>query len=404
MSTDAPRAVAMVTSLEGPTNYARFLTSALADASDWKVVTITERNALRAPDGVAQRRSWQPGPTAYTDIIRAVNMERPALVHIQHELTWYGGPISTALFPLLVIGLRLSGFQVVTTIHAVVTPWEVDDDFLRTFSFPRSRWRSLAMILLFRLLYRTVGAASNAVVVHSNSLKKDITSAYGVAQEKVHVIPIGVTPARNRELAAPTEEPWWKHSLSTQPFFLCFGYLHRRKGLEFLIQAFHQFGAQHPGHHLVIAGGTLDYQRDYADFLRRQASTSSVGERILFTGFINPPVIQWLHANCIAAILPHAFSVSASMPLAFAFEFGRPVICSAIGTLVDEVVDGVNGLLVEPRSADAIQGAMERITTDQGLRTRLAIGTETTAKQRSWLRCAARTASLYDQILAAKHR
>ena len=394
----------MITSLEGSTNYSRFLMGALTRTTDWKVVAITERNAPEAPDGVTQRRSWHPGRTAYTEILRAVKVARPALVHIQHELTWYGGPFTTALFPLLVLGLRIAGFRVVTTTHAVVAPWDIDNDFLRTFSLPSSRWRRGTMRVLFHLLYRSVAALSDAIIVHSSSLKADMTRGYGIAQAKIHVIPIGVTPARNRDIIAPTEEAWWRSSLDRGPFFLCFGYLHRRKGLEFLIQAFEQFVAQHSAYQLVIAGGTLSYQQEYADALKHQARTSSVSERIIFTGFVNPRAIQWLHANCTAAILPHAFSVSASMPLTFAFEYGRPVVCSAIGTLLDEVIDGVNGLLVEPRSAMALGLALERIAANPGLRARLANGTKEAARSRSWSDCATRTAKLYDRILDALQR
>jgi glycosyltransferase involved in cell wall biosynthesis len=54
-----------------------------------------------------------------------------------------------------------------------------------------------------------------------------------------------------------------------------------------------------------------------------------------------------------------------------AMAWGRPVVASAVGGLVDAVEDGVTGLLVPPADLDALRAALERLLGDADLRARL---------------------------------
>jgi type III pantothenate kinase len=51
-----------------------------------------------------------------------------------------------------------------------------------------------------------------------------------------------------------------------------------------------------------------------------------------------------------------------------AMAWGRPVVASAVGGLVDAVEDGVTGLLVPSGDIPALRKALERLLTDAELR------------------------------------
>jgi glycosyltransferase involved in cell wall biosynthesis len=57
-----------------------------------------------------------------------------------------------------------------------------------------------------------------------------------------------------------------------------------------------------------------------------------------------------------------------------AFCRGRPVVGSRVGGIPDLVVDGVNGLLVEPEDDEALADALVRLLSERGLAERLAAG------------------------------
>jgi len=54
-----------------------------------------------------------------------------------------------------------------------------------------------------------------------------------------------------------------------------------------------------------------------------------------------------------------------------AMAWGRPVVASAVGGLLDAVEDEVTGLRVPPRDVPALRAALERLLGDGELRARL---------------------------------
>ena len=70
------------------------------------------------------------------------------------------------------------------------------------------------------------------------------------------------------------------------------------------------------------------------------------------------------------------------MAAAEAMAYGRPVVASAVGGLVDLVEDGVTGLLVPPGDVSALRAAVERLLGDAALRARLGVAARDRAAER----------------------
>ena len=85
-----------------------------------------------------------------------------------------------------------------------------------------------------------------------------------------------------------------------------------------------------------------------------------------------------------------------------AMAYGRPVVASAVGGLVDAVEDGVTGLLVPARDPAALRSALERLLADSELRARLGEAARERARERfSW---EAATRAALDAYAAATDR
>jgi len=79
-----------------------------------------------------------------------------------------------------------------------------------------------------------------------------------------------------------------------------------------------------------------------------------------------------------------------------AMAYGRPVVASAVGGLVDAVDDGVTGLLVQPRDPVVLRAAIERLLGDADLRGRLGEAARAIAKERfSWAAATEATIQAY---------
>jgi glycosyltransferase involved in cell wall biosynthesis len=99
--------------------------------------------------------------------------------------------------------------------------------------------------------------------------------------------------------------------------------------------------------------------------LESRATELGLDGEILLTGF-QEQVSSWLSiADCF--VLP-SLTEGTPMVLLEAMAMEVPVVATDVGGVPDVVVDGVNGLLVRPADADALQDAMSALFVKPSLR------------------------------------
>ena len=101
-------------------------------------------------------------------------------------------------------------------------------------------------------------------------------------------------------------------------------------------------------------------------------------------GFVAPRELGAYYERASVVVCPsrrEGYGVTAREAMAY----GRPVVASAVGGLVDAVEDGVTGLLVQPRDPVMLRVAIERLLGDAELRRRLGESARAVARERfSW--------------------
>jgi glycosyltransferase involved in cell wall biosynthesis len=188
-----------------------------------------------------------------------------------------------------------------------------------------------------------------AVVVAVSNAVAAVARRFG--REDVRVIPNGVEvpPAG----ANPEADP---------PSILYAGRLSKEKGVLELVAATR-------GLPLVVAGDGP---------LRRRVPEAR--------GFVSRDELERLYERSAVVACPsrrEGFGVACLEAMAHA----KPVVASAVGGLLDLVVDGETGLLVEPRDPIALRAALERLLADRELRARLgAAARDRAAREFSWPR------------------
>jgi glycosyltransferase involved in cell wall biosynthesis len=84
-----------------------------------------------------------------------------------------------------------------------------------------------------------------------------------------------------------------------------------------------------------------------------------------------------------------------------AMAYGRPVVASAVGGLLDLVVDGETGLQVPPRDVPALREALERLVGNRALRRRMgAAGRERVRERFAWPAVTDATLAAYEEARA----
>ena len=177
------------------------------------------------------------------------------------------------------------------------------------------------------------------------------------------------------------------------------GRLVREKGLYELLEGLRLVHAQGVAAELVIAGGGPEAER-----LRDSVAASGL-ERVSFAGAVRgaDKIAMLGRADVFVLATYHAeglpYAVLESMAA------GVPVITTRVGALPELVVDGLNGLLIEPRDPAAIAAAIRRLAGDRERLARMSDASRTTiAAGYTVARLGAQFCRLYAQLCARRTR
>lgn len=170
-----------------------------------------------------------------------------------------------------------------------------------------------------------------------------------------------------------------------------------RKGIGNVISAV----ARVHGCELIIAGGPpgdlLDIDPEAIRY-RKMAAEHHIADRVhLLGGVPRERVPALIRSADVVACVPW-YEPFGIVPLE-AMACGVPVLASAVGGLVDTVVDGVTGLHVPPRRPREIAHKLKWLLEDTGLRRRLgAAGVQRARLRYAWDTIAAQTMEAYSRI------
>jgi glycosyltransferase involved in cell wall biosynthesis len=87
-------------------------------------------------------------------------------------------------------------------------------------------------------------------------------------------------------------------------------------------------------------------------------------------GFVPPAALGPWYERAALVVVP-SLREGYGMVAREAMAYGRPVVASAVGGLLDAVVDGVDGVLVPPGDVAELRAALERLLGDAALRAEL---------------------------------
>lgn len=208
---------------------------------------------------------------------------------------------------------------------------------------------------------------SRLLLADSAATAGDLARYYRISEARMRVVRLGVDPvffelARRRR---------------PEPFLLAVSTLHPHKNLDGLMKAFAVFRTRHPEFRLVVCGihgfftGPLQELRDRLD----------LRESVEFPGWIPRENLHDLYARAWAFIYPSLFE-GFGLPVLEGLAAAVPTACSNIEPIAGIAAGAA--LQFDPRDADAMAAALERIATDEELRARLAKAGPLRAAEFSW--------------------
>lgn len=346
---------------------------------------------------IGGRLPSRPGPFLASRItlratLRALSATRARVANIQYQTAAYEMRPTINLLPLLL--RRLWGGPMVVTFHDLRFPY----------LFPKAG--------PLRDFANYVMARTASAVVATNP--EDAAKLLGWGVKRVELIPIG-SNIPNKPPAEYSRTTWrerWGAGESTT-LLAYFGFLNSTKGLDDLLSALRLLGENGDFRLLMVGGGlgsSDPTNRATAARLARLAEELGVAGSLVWTGYLQPSDVSAALLSADIAVLPYADGASFRRgSLLAVLEHGLPLVTTLCSTEVAEerstfgkgwpqLVNGENALLVKPGDVDALVGAVQLISNNPELNTRLRQGAQDLARSFSWSSIANRYRRLYSEL------
>jgi glycosyltransferase involved in cell wall biosynthesis len=206
---------------------------------------------------------------------------------------------------------------------------------------------------------KTSAKRAQAIVVSSKFEYEDALE-FGIAKEKIHIIPMGVEVERIEKDQNATEQ--------LQILFV--GRIARVRRLELLLQAVSQLSFPF---HLTIAGGeekTSSVTRGgYLNELKQLTKQLSLENKVTYVGKKTQSELKILYQSADIFVYPSLYE-NFGQPLLEAAAHGLPLISTSVGIARDIIIEGETGYQISGKPKEI----KERIESLRDSNLRLEMG------------------------------
>jgi D-inositol-3-phosphate glycosyltransferase len=262
----------------------------------------------------------------YARLLRYAAAPRPRILHIlwNNKLEYFDRT-------LLMLYYKVLGKKITFTAHNVnQARRDANDSWLNR--------------LTLRIQYRL----ADHVFVHTQKMKDELRTDFGVSERAVTVIrhPLNdAFPDTDLTCAAAKRRLGIQE---TDRAILFFGRIRPYKGLDLLLDAFQKLLARNPNYRLIIAGESKKGSEDYSDQIHQTMSRNfRPGQIISRIQFIPDEDMELYLKAADVFVLPYR-EIFQSGVLFLGYSFGLPVVATDVGSFREEIVEGKTGFLCRP--------------------------------------------------------
>ncbi len=320
---------------------------------------------------IAQIRDERPADyLAAADVLNAGHID---IVSLQHEFGIFGGEAGGDILELL---SRLT-MPVVTTLHTVLAdPTPVQRD-----------------------VFERIITASARLVVMAEKGREMLQNVYGVAAEKIVVIPHGVPdiPFETSDAAKA------RAGYGTRPVILTFGLLSPNKGIEVMIDAMPFILKARPDALYVVLGAThpnlvRDDGEAYRERLLARVAALAIDDHVVFLDqFVDQATLLRHIAACDVYVTPYLNEAQmTSGTLAYSFGLGRAIVSTPYWHAQELLAK--SGILVPFGDREAIGRAISDLLKNDERRQAMGLEAYQRSRSMTWTRTAEHYLDMFDRV------
>ena len=357
----------------GPSDEVTFLTTA---DDGWLREVVGPNQVLHA------RRAARSLPAAVDAVRRRVLSRAPAL----QRLPWTGTPVPRESVlvpgrpPDVVHFVTQQGFS--TGSPSLYCPHDL-------LHLHHPAFFAAAEVARRERVYRTLCRQASLVMAGTAWVRDDLVDRYGLARDRVRVVPWGASLTTSGETAPADVRS--RYPLPAR-FALYPAHTWPHKNHLRLLEAL----AVLRDHHGVTVPVVCTGQEDrHAGTIREACERLRLGDQVRFLGRIPAPDLRALYRVAHCLVFPSLFE-GWGLPVFEAFAGGVPVACSSATGLSEQT--GGAALLFDPFDVGAMAEALGRVWEDASLRRQLAAAGCRRARSLTWRRTATAYRALYREV------
>ncbi len=297
----------------------------------------------------------------YISTAETINaMDDVCLVNVQHEFGIFAGPLGSHIISFLEAIKKPS----IVTMHSVLP-------------FPDEEMHRVV---------RAIAEHASGLVAMTRHSKELLISAYGIAEEKISVIPHGIHAMSYISSVKPKSFLGFTKKIN----LLTFGFLSRGKGLEYVIEALPEVVKAYPDFIYIILGVThpnvlKEEGESYRNSLIQKVRELKLASHVNFYNeYVTlDELLQFLKAADIYIATSLNPNQAVSGTLSYALGTGRPVVSTCFAQAKEFVTSEV-GILVDFRDPHAYAQALITFLKDRALREQLGMNSYFRTRNMTW--------------------
>ncbi len=245
--------------------------------------------------------------------------------------------------------------------------------------------------LYYRFFFRKFARKAVRILTVSDFSKNDISTCLGIRPGKIDVAYNGVSEYFMPATFSETQK--FREKLTgADPYFLFVGNFSPRKNIPGVIKAYDLFRTtSNLSHKLVLTGGRLFLNSETDRIIKASRWSSD----IILTGSVPHEELGILYSSSAALLFVPWFE-GFGIPAVEAMRCGTPVILSNTTSLPE--IGGNAAIFVNPGNPTELSQAMEKVITDNKLRTTMISRGLTESQRFTWDNCAA---GVWQSVLTA---
>ena len=172
------------------------------------------------------------------------------------------------------------------------------------------------------------------------------------------------------------------------------GRLEKRKGFDYLVEAYRLVKTRMPECRLIQVGPGKRLLKGYKKYIEQYGIPD-----VNFTGYASYTDLARYYATADIVCFPNTGRESQGIVLLEAMATGKPIIASAIDGFLSVLTDGVEGIAVPPREPEKLAEAILSLIKDKKLREGMGKKGIKKARQYEWSIIATRLIDFYKNVL-----